>query len=370
MPRSSAGASGTADPAEPGRGPAPRSRADAARPDGAAPPDGAARSDGAALPEGTALPDGAAPPDGAALSEATGLPETTALPGGDGSSAPTAGRLPAPGAAAADHEARNDDPAATQAHSPAVAADHGLRDAPGTQLQSSPADGSPAAAAPAHPSDGAAGESSGHSGENSPSASAGAGEPDLSSKAAVRGSPGHERENAHTGSAAETSTTLPSRDDETPGRPRKSLRRNAVLAAAAVLLAAGTGGYLLLRGPERPIPGDASVLLDETVPDGTPIPAGTSFVKTWRIKNVGQVDWTGRYLEQSGTEGDSRCTAPRRVWIPDAPRGTTIRVAVPVDAGEQPGRCKIAWKMVDADGELFFPAEALRPVFFEVRVTG
>lgn len=150
---------------------------------------------------------------------------------------------------------------------------------------------------------------------------------------------------------------------------RKPLRRNAVLVLAAVLVVLGGAAYAL-SGPERPIPGDASVMLGETIPDGTPFRTGASFVKAWDIKNVGQVDWTGRYLEQSGRAGASACSAPKRVWVPDVAHGETVRVSVPVDAGDRPGDCRIAWKMVDADGELFFPNQALRPVFFEVRVVG
>ncbi|MCI2419236.1 hypothetical protein MOQ72_17455 [Saccharopolyspora sp. K220] len=45
-----------------------------------------------------------------------------------------------------------------------------------------------------------------------------------------------------------------------------------------------------------------------------------------------------------------------------------MRLSVPVEAGDAPGRCKIAWKMVDENGVLFFPASALRPIYFEVAV--
>ncbi|MEU6130390.1 NBR1-Ig-like domain-containing protein [Saccharopolyspora sp. NPDC047091] len=164
----------------------------------------------------------------------------------------------------------------------------------------------------------------------------------------------------------------PAAEPDPESGPDRARRRGWILAGtgAAVVLVAVVLGWYLLSGPERPIPGDASVMLGETVPDDTPIPAGTSFVKSWDIKNVGRVPWTGRYLEQTGERvGDAECTAPQRVWIRDTPAGEQVRITVPVVAGEKTGQCKIAWKMVDEHGELFFPDQALRPVFFDIRVT-
>ncbi|MFR9731317.1 NBR1-Ig-like domain-containing protein [Saccharopolyspora sp. MS10] len=158
-------------------------------------------------------------------------------------------------------------------------------------------------------------------------------------------------------------------DPETaPGAGR---RRAWVLAGTglAVVLAVLALSAYLLSGPERPIPGDASLMLSETVPDGTRIAAGTSVVKSWEIMNVGRVPWTGRYLEQTGERiGSGDCTAPGRVWIRDTPPGERVRVIVPVLAGDRVGQCKISWKMVDENGDLFFPDQALRPVFFDIDV--
>ncbi|WP_243792794.1 NBR1-Ig-like domain-containing protein [Saccharopolyspora gloriosae] len=164
----------------------------------------------------------------------------------------------------------------------------------------------------------------------------------------------------------------PSAEPDPESGPAGARRRGWILAGTglAVVLVAIALSVYLLSGPERPIPGDASLMLSETVPDGTPIDAGTSFVKSWDIMNVGRVPWSGRYLEQTGERiGDAECTAPQRVWIRDTPPGGKVRVTVPVLAGETTGQCKIAWKMVDENGDLFFPDQALRPVFFDIEVT-
>ncbi|MEB3366157.1 NBR1-Ig-like domain-containing protein [Saccharopolyspora mangrovi] len=138
-----------------------------------------------------------------------------------------------------------------------------------------------------------------------------------------------------------------------------------VAGAAAVAVVAGAVWFWW---PEaRPIPGDASLMLSETVPDGTEFPVRETFVKTWEVRNVGREPWDGRYLAQVFREGDAACTAPQRVSVGAVPPGETAALAVPVFTGDRPGRCKIAWKMVDEDGRQYFP-EDLRPVFFDIQI--
>jgi hypothetical protein len=44
------------------------------------------------------------------------------------------------------------------------------------------------------------------------------------------------------------------------------------------------------------LPQDDSVFeRDVTYPDGTVVPAGERFDKTWRIRNTGSVHWRDRY---------------------------------------------------------------------------
>ena len=47
--------------------------------------------------------------------------------------------------------------------------------------------------------------------------------------------------------------------------------------------------------PERGCSDRAEFVDDVTIPDNTSIPAGTTFTKTWRIKNVGTCRWTREY---------------------------------------------------------------------------
>ena len=61
--------------------------------------------------------------------------------------------------------------------------------------------------------------------------------------------------------------------------------------------------------PERSCTDRAAFVADVTIPDNTVIPAGTNFIKTWRLKNVGTCTWTKRYIlvvhgKSSGTQAD------------------------------------------------------------------
>jgi len=48
--------------------------------------------------------------------------------------------------------------------------------------------------------------------------------------------------------------------------------------------------------PERGCLDRAEFIKDITIPDNTSIPSGTTFTKTWRIKNTGTCTWTNRYF--------------------------------------------------------------------------
>lgn len=102
---------------------------------------------------------------------------------------------------------------------------------------------------------------------------------------------------------------------------------------------------------------------DVTVPDGTVFHVGDHFVKTWRLNNLGEIPWDGRFLQAFG-DTDYVCSSPDRVPIPHTEPGELVDVSVPVTA-KRPGHCRVEWKMVDARGRLFFPSQK-RGVFYDV----
>lgn len=117
------------------------------------------------------------------------------------------------------------------------------------------------------------------------------------------------------------------------------------------------------------IPGDSSKFIaDVTIPDGTRVRVNSQFVKVWALKNVGKVAWHNRYLARTNPTADADgCQVPDRVAIGDTPPDEQVMISVEVTAPSSPGRCWVSWKMVDENGQEYFPTR--RPVYFMVTVT-
>ncbi|GHF20508.1 hypothetical protein GCM10017786_62950 [Amycolatopsis deserti] len=167
-----------------------------------------------------------------------------------------------------------------------------------------------------------------------------------------------------------------------PSTVRRRRGRLVVLAAAAtVVLAIGVvAGVAVLRTPEPVttqaatlpplVPGDASEFTgDVTVPDGTVVPTGARFVKTWEFRNTGTVPWVDRSLRREGGFGPGDgCQTPAVVPIPETPPGQSVRVSVEVRAPDEPGYCQVYFKMADSAGRLLLPGT--RAAYCYVRVVG
>jgi hypothetical protein len=91
------------------------------------------------------------------------------------------------------------------------------------------------------------------------------------------------------------------------------------------------------------------------------------FDKVWALANVGKVAWHKRFLAPTNPTGDGGCLVPERVSIGDTPPGEQVMITVPVVAPSRPGKCMVSWKMVDEQGQPYFPSR--RPVYFLVNVT-
>ncbi|MEV5206405.1 NBR1-Ig-like domain-containing protein [Micromonospora sp. NPDC053740] len=117
------------------------------------------------------------------------------------------------------------------------------------------------------------------------------------------------------------------------------------------------------------IPGDSSKFIsDVTIPDGTRVRVNTQFVKVWALKNVGKVAWHNRFLARTNPTADADgCQVPDRVAIGDTPPDEQVMISVEVTAPSRPGKCWVSWKMVDENGQEYFPTR--RPVYFMVTVT-
>jgi hypothetical protein len=114
----------------------------------------------------------------------------------------------------------------------------------------------------------------------------------------------------------------------------------------------------------------AQFITDVTVPDGTSFAAGTTFNKTWRLKNVGSCTWSTSYqlVFYSGTQmgGPSALTFPQSV----AP-GQTVDLTVSLTAPNTAGSYRGYWMFKNASGALFgIGAQANKPWWVDIKVTG
>lgn len=143
-------------------------------------------------------------------------------------------------------------------------------------------------------------------------------------------------------------------------------RRGQAATAAPAVSASAPAIGADLSAPR--IPGDASMFVaDVTIPDGTVVKANTSFVKVWALANSGSIAWRGRWLVPEHPSGpDDSCRVPERVAIGDTLPGEQVMISARVTTTNRPGQCWVSWKMVDEQGQLYFPSR--RPLVFLVNV--
>jgi hypothetical protein len=94
---------------------------------------------------------------------------------------------------------------------------------------------------------------------------------------------------------------------------------------------------------------------DATVPDDTPFKPGVTFVKTWRIKNVGTCTWGAGYTVVFSV-GDNMSIAPQNANgtpIPSTPPGADAEVSLNLQASFKVGKYKGFWLLRAPDGKTF-----------------
>ncbi len=103
-----------------------------------------------------------------------------------------------------------------------------------------------------------------------------------------------------------------------------------------------------------PIPcNKASFQGDITIPDGTEITAGTSFIKTWRIKNEGSCTWNSSY--QVVFSDGEKMQAPDSIQLTPgsvAPGGT-VDISIQLKAPASPGDYTGYFRIKAGDGTIF-----------------
>jgi hypothetical protein len=92
--------------------------------------------------------------------------------------------------------------------------------------------------------------------------------------------------------------------------------------------------------------------IDVTTPDDTVIPAGQSFVKTWKLVNMGTCTWTTAY-SATFFYGD-RMSAPESVPLKGyVSPSQSVEISVEMVAPQTPGTYQGNWKLANPDADLF-----------------
>ena len=96
----------------------------------------------------------------------------------------------------------------------------------------------------------------------------------------------------------------------------------------------------------------AAFIKDVTIADGSLLSPGQSFIKTWRIQNIGACSWTPSYALVF-INGDGM-SAPSLVSLShNVNPGDTIDLSVNLTAPTHKGRYRNYWKLRNASGVLF-----------------
>lgn len=115
---------------------------------------------------------------------------------------------------------------------------------------------------------------------------------------------------------------------------------------------------LIARQDRYPLEGDEAKFISEAPPDGSSVPCGAIFTKTWTIRNSGTVPWRGRRLRRIGpTTGPWTLTSARFTPIPDTAPGKTVTISVQIHTPQMETAAVAQWKMVDKDDLLYFPTK-------------
>ena len=89
-----------------------------------------------------------------------------------------------------------------------------------------------------------------------------------------------------------------------------------------------------------------------TVPPGTSVAPGVTFIKTWAISNDGDVPWDRAFLVFAG--GELLAQAPA-IALPSVAPGEGVNVSLEVQAPKSGGRAVSQWAFMDAGGAHFGP---------------
>ncbi|MCJ7623531.1 MAG: NBR1-Ig-like domain-containing protein, partial [Anaerolineaceae bacterium] len=112
----------------------------------------------------------------------------------------------------------------------------------------------------------------------------------------------------------------------------------------------------------------ARYIKDVTIPDGTALAPGETFIKTWRFENIGSCTWTSSYgLVNIG--GAAMGAARYSPLSATAKPTETVDISVELTAPDTPGDYLGLWNLSNESGELFGIGDDAKGIFWvKIRV--
>jgi hypothetical protein len=115
----------------------------------------------------------------------------------------------------------------------------------------------------------------------------------------------------------------------------------------------------------------ATYLADVTIPDNTVIPPGTSFVKTWKLRNDGNCAWgPGTTVDSMMFVGGTMMgnAGPVPLTFQVSP-GQSANLSVTLTAPTAAGTYRSDWKLHRTNGALFGVGASSAPFYAQIKVT-
>ena len=124
----------------------------------------------------------------------------------------------------------------------------------------------------------------------------------------------------------------------------------------------------LLQTPTPSGSCNQAAFIDETIPDGSQFPPGTSFTKTWTLRNAGSCTWNADYdvVFSSG----NRMNAPEVLPLAkeSVPPGSSVTISIPFTSPLEGGSYRADFKLRNADGVLFSFKDPSQTFWVEIQV--
>jgi hypothetical protein len=100
---------------------------------------------------------------------------------------------------------------------------------------------------------------------------------------------------------------------------------------------------------------------DITYPDGSEVPSGAIFVKTWSVKNIGPCTWDKKYRLVFGWGGDGTNwnKTPSSYLTSTVLPGETIEISVSLKAPTTLGKYQAAFRLQNSNGYNFGPTQTV-----------